>query len=116
MTRHTYATGVSFGGDIPTAELDVELSYSFIPGRAETPPAYDHGGLPAEPAMIEDVEVVTIDGKSRPWDRHTDHTDDELADAILNQLGDIDDELIAHALETDASMETLGGLLRGCAA
>ncbi|MCX7585061.1 hypothetical protein [Phenylobacterium sp. 58.2.17] len=116
-TRYTYATGVSFGGDVPTAEFDVRLSYSFIPGRAETPPTYDHGGSPAEPAMIEDIEVVKIDGKSRPWDRCDGYvSDDELADAILNQLGDIDAELIAHAVETDASMQTLGGLLRGCAA
>lgn len=25
--RYTYQTGVSFGGDIPTAEFDVELAY-----------------------------------------------------------------------------------------
>ena len=107
-TRYTYQTGVSFGGDEPTAEFDVELAFSFVPGLPETPPAYDHGGLPAEPDMVEDIEVVKIDGKPRPWDRCGGIPDDELADAILDHLGDIEPDLITHAIETSASLETFG--------
>ena len=107
MTRYTYQTGVSFGGDTPTAEFDVELAFSFIRGRPETPAAYDHGGLPADPDLVEDIEVVKVDGKPRPWDL-CGVSDDELADHILDHLGDIEPDLLSHAIETSGSMGTFG--------
>lgn len=45
-----------------TFEVEVELTGTYQPGRPETPPAYAHGGLPAEPEMVEDVEAVSLSG------------------------------------------------------
>ena len=55
MARYRYATCLSWGGDEPTAELEVEVSYTVAWGRPETPPAYDHGGLPADPDEITNL-------------------------------------------------------------
>lgn len=68
--------------------------------------------------MVEDLEVVKVDGKPRPWDRCGGYvSDDELADAILEQLESIEPELIAHAAdqEADASLRTFPTFLRGAA-
>lgn len=61
--RYIYATELTWGGDEPTAELEVEVSFTVAWGRPETPPAYSHGGLPAEPDEIDDIQVELIDGK-----------------------------------------------------
>lgn len=45
-----------------TFEVEVELTGTYQPGRRETPPSYAHGGLPAEPEMVEDVEAVSLSG------------------------------------------------------
>lgn len=63
-----HAAGLSWGGDIPTAELeDVVVSYVVEFGRPARGPTYDCGGTPADPDEIIDVEIVSIDGT--PWDR-----------------------------------------------
>lgn len=48
-----------------TFEVEVELTGTYLPGRRETPASYTHGGLPAEPEMMEDVEVVSLSGLRR---------------------------------------------------
>lgn len=48
-----------------TFEVEVELTGTYLPGRRETPASYAHGGLPAEPEMMEDVEVVSLSGLRR---------------------------------------------------
>lgn len=45
-----------------TFEVEVELTGTYLPGRRETPASYAHGGLPAEPEMMEDVEAVSLSG------------------------------------------------------
>jgi hypothetical protein len=69
MTRHTYTTTLSSGtdGEADYIEMEATFSFTYLPGHPETRPAYDHGGLPAEPPLIEDVELALIDGKTRPW-------------------------------------------------
>jgi len=88
MTRHTFTTCLSFGtdGEADFCELDVTVSFGFTPGRDATPPAYDHGGLPADPPEIGDIEVEAIDG------RPVTAGDWEAIDAILDQFatGDFD--------------------------
>jgi hypothetical protein len=90
--RYTFTTCVSFGtdGEADFCELDVTVSFAFTPGRAAAPPAYDHGGLPADPPEIDDIRVELIDGRpvtASEW---------ETIDAILDQFatGDFDDLLI----------------------
>ena len=43
-----------------TFEIEVRLSGSIIPGAPARGPAYDHGGLPADPAEVADVEITDI--------------------------------------------------------
>lgn len=61
-TRYHYAASLSWGGDIPTAELEVEVSYEVTWGR----PAQTYGPpercYPADPDEIDDIRVETIDG------------------------------------------------------
>ena len=99
MTRYTYSTCLSFGtdGEADYCELDATISYVVRQGRAETPPAYAHGGLPAEDAEIDDVRVEKIDGRPAAiFDRIT-------CDAIEDRFntGDHDADLLAEAAETD---------------
>ena len=95
MTRHTFTTCLSFGtdGEADYREIDATVSFAFTPGRAAAPPAYDHGGLPADPPEIDDIWVEVIDG------RPVTASDWETIDAILDQFatGDFDDLLIEAA-------------------
>lgn len=70
--RYTYATTLAYStGDIPEAdEVDVEVSFTVAWGRAETPPAYAHGGLPADPDEINDITLLSVDGIGGPFDQH----------------------------------------------
>jgi hypothetical protein len=90
--RYTYSTCLMFGtdGEADFCELDATVSFAFTPGRAAAPPAYDHGGLPADPPEIDDIRVELIDG------RPVTAGDGETIDAILDQFatGDFDDLLI----------------------
>lgn len=99
MERHQYSTCVSFGtdGEADYAEVDVTISYVVHAGRPETPPSYSHGGLPAEPAEIDDIRVETINGKAPV-------TGDCLTvEAILCELssGQHDEDLLASAAEDE---------------
>ena len=43
-------------------EIELLVSYSVTPGMPETPPAYDHGGLPADP---DEFELISITHEGR---------------------------------------------------
>ena len=104
-TRYRYDTGVSFGGDEPTAEFDVTVSYTVTWGRPETPPAYDHGGLPADPDEVDDIRLELIDGKPRPWDLGCGFlSDDEVAEMVVDQLSSRD-AILAAMIEEAAQTE-----------
>ena len=96
--RYTFTTCLSFGtdGEADFCELDVTVSFAFTPGRAAAPPAYDHGGLPADPPEIDDIQVEFIDGR-RPYAAG----DKETVDAILDQFatGDFDDAMMDEMAE-----------------
>ena len=99
MTRYTYSTCLSFGtdGEADYSEIDTTISYVVRPGRPETPPAYAHGGVPAEDPEIDDIRVEKIDGKPAV-------TGDAITrDAILAEFecGRHDADLLAEAAETD---------------
>lgn len=60
--RFTYGASLSWGGDIPTAELEVEVSYTVTwgspPRFSMNPELCDEGS----PSVVEDIRVETIDG------------------------------------------------------
>tara|TARA_R110000868_G_C10943148_1_gene767231 strand:- start:518 stop:814 length:297 start_codon:yes stop_codon:yes gene_type:complete len=95
--RYTFTTCLSFGtdGEADFCELDVTVSFAFTPGRAAAPPAYDHGGLPADPPEIDDIQVELIDG------RPVTASDGETINAILDQFatGDFDDAMMDEVAE-----------------
>lgn len=68
MTTYTYATTLVWGGDEPTAELEVTCSYSVAWGSPECgrgymadPALYD----PGSPDVLKDIKILTVEGK--PW-------------------------------------------------
>jgi hypothetical protein len=97
MTRHTFTTCLSFGtdGEADYCELDATVSFGVTWGRGETPPAYAHGGLPADPDEIDDIRVEAIDG------RPVTASDCLTVEAILAEFegGDHDDALFQVARE-----------------
>lgn len=65
--RYTYTTTLNWGGDTPTAEIEVTVSYSVSPGSPEQGPTYDSGGHPGEDPMVEDITLDLVEGKPGPW-------------------------------------------------
>lgn len=98
MRSDTFTTtlSLSIGGDVPTWEGEAKVSFRVIWGQPETPPAYHHGGLPAEPDMVEDITVLEIDGKPGPWGDHK-RESDMIAEAIVDAIDE--QELLEFAQE-----------------
>ena len=95
--RYTYSTCLNWGGDVPTAEIDVTISFTVSPGSPETgrfgpPELYD----PGSPAEVEDIRVESIDGRSV-------EQSPGLLVPILEKLEDLHDELLAEAAERDVA-------------
>jgi len=88
--RYTYATTLSWGGDEPTAEVDVEVSYTVAWGSAETgrfgaPEGYD----PGSPSEVEDIRLEKVEGKPRPWGMYHGYIaneDDEFATDCIEKI------------------------------
>lgn len=61
MSRHQFTTTITLGAT--PQDYEVTVSYQITTARGVTPPSYASGGSPAEDAEIEDIEILTIDGK-----------------------------------------------------
>jgi len=99
--RYTYSTCLNWGGDVPTCEIDVTVSFTVSPGSPESgrfgpPELYD----PGSPAEVEDIRVESIDGRSV-------EQSPGLLIPILEKLEDLHDELrdamLAEAAEQDVA-------------
>lgn len=104
MSRtYRYATTLSWGGDVPTAEVDVEVSFTVAWGSPETgrfgpPEHYDPGSA----SEIEDIKLLTVEGKPRPWGMYSGYIaneDDEFEREVIEKLEDHRDEMLAAATE-----------------
>jgi hypothetical protein len=103
--RYTYAASLSWGGDEPTAELEVEVSFSVAWGSPESgrfgpPEDYD----PGCGSVVEDIRVEKING--RPYaDFHRDEGRPGSAmSAIIDKLEmDHEQDMLAEAAEDDAA-------------
>lgn len=104
--RYTYATTLSWGGDEPTAELEVEVSFSVAWGSPGTPTPYlgpVENYDPGSGSVIEDIRVETVESMERPWRLHP-GGDDALAAEIIAKLEmDHEDEMLAEASEEEAA-------------
>jgi hypothetical protein len=102
--RYTYSTCLNWGGDEPTAELDVEVSFSVAwgspeSGRFGSPEHYD----PGSGDVVEDIRVHTVEGLERPWHLHP-GGDDALAAEIIAKLEMVHEaEMLAEAREEEAA-------------
>ena len=68
MSKHTLITTIGVGDPDLGAEVEVKVAFNFTPGRPETPPAYSHGGMPAESAEIEFLKAEPhCNGKPSPF-------------------------------------------------
>jgi len=78
---------VSREGDPPNWEGQVTVKFKFTPGRPYTPPAYDHGGLPADEPEIYDVTCILIDGRT-PSKEDAEAIEDEITnnEALIQHL------------------------------
>ena len=91
--RHTYATTLSWGGDEPTAELDVTVSFTVEWG---SPPSRDD---PGSGDLIESITVLTVDGKPWPVDlSYGFQTPEQDHEMIVDKLDDHHDDMIESAI------------------
>ena len=99
--RYTYATTLTWGGDEPTAELEVVVSFTVAWGAEPSgmfgpPENYDPGSADE----IEDIRVVSVDGKPWPVDLsfgfQSPEQDHEM---IVDRLDDHYEEMIRSAIE-----------------
>lgn len=99
--RHTYATTISFGGDTPTAELEVEFSYTVVWGAPEQGPTYASGGQPADPDEIDDIKVVSVNERPSGWSEY--QSDADVAETLIEALSEDDyARMLEEASEAEA--------------
>ena len=85
--RYTYTTCLTWGGDEPTAEVEVEVSYTVLWGAPEQGPSYASGGQPADPDEIDDIRLEKVEGKPRPWNMGYGFiTDDDFATDCIEKI------------------------------
>ena len=100
--RYRYACTLSWGGDVPTAEVEVEVSYSMAWGSPETgrygPPENYDPGCGDE---VEDIRLELVEGKPRPWGMYYGYIANEDAEfeTDVREKLDCDEHLSAMILE-----------------
>ena len=105
--RYTYSTCLNWGGDVPTAEIEVTVSFTVSPGSPESgrfgpPERYD----PGSPAEVEDIRLDLVKGKPRPWgmyDGYVANEDDEFEAEVIDKLDAHHDAMLAEAAEQDVA-------------
>jgi hypothetical protein len=101
--RYRYACCLSWGGDEPTAEVEVEVSYSVAWGSPESgcfgpPENYD----PGAPDVVEDIRLEIVEGRPRPWGMgYGLISDNEFEEMVREKLEDHEADMIAKAAEED---------------
>jgi hypothetical protein len=103
VRRYHYACTLSWGGDEPTAELEIECSYTVAWGAPEKGPSYGSGGQPADPDEIDDIKIVSVDGKPWPVDLSYGFMSDAATHNLLEEklLADHEDWMVRHATDQD---------------
>ena len=105
MSRtYHYETTLSWGGDEPTAEVDIKVSFTVAWGSSETgrfgpPENYDPGSADE----IENIKLLTVDNRAGPWDMGYGFlSDDEFAEMVVEMLeADHADRMLHEATEED---------------
>lgn len=101
--RYRYGASLSWGGDTPTAELEVEVTFSVSWGSPETgrsgrPEDYDCGS----PSIVEDIRVETIDGRPPSEQAMHEYVPGETVRMIIDKLEmDHEADMIDSAVQDD---------------
>lgn len=102
---YRYACTLSWGGDEPTAELEIECSFLVAWGSPESgwsgpPEDYDPGCGDA----VECIKILTVDGKPWPVDiSYGFQTDAQSHEMLVEKLeSDHEGEMIQAAIEDEA--------------
>jgi hypothetical protein len=107
--RFSYTTTLEWGGDTPSAEIEVTVSYLVTWGAPEQGPSYASGGQPADPDEIDDIRLERVEGKARPWGMGYGYiTDDEFAADCVEMIGGSEhhlESMLIEAAERDADDE-----------
>ena len=104
--KHTYCfTYTSCSGDVVTGEAEVQVKYTFRPGR----PAMMYlrngdPGYPAEDPEIEIVDVVVEDWPGPVWRTATEDEFERFSEYALDKRFD---EMVEEALEDRQAAECL---------
>lgn len=101
--RYRYATCLNWGGDTPTAEVEVVVSFTVAPGTPESgrfgpPENYD----PGSPAEVEDIRLDLVEGKPRPWGMYSGYVaneDDEFEREVIEKLESHHADMLAEAIQ-----------------
>lgn len=109
MTRtYTYACELTWGGDMPTAELEITASYTVAWGSPESgrfgpPEDYD----PGVGDVVENIKILTVGGKPWPVDLsygfQTPAQDHEMLTDKLES--DHEEAMILAAIEEEGARE-----------
>lgn len=112
MSRHKMKATVPCGPADLGAEIDLEITFEYRLGMAETGPTYSHGGLPADPAEIEFISCKgPLEGDA--YDRYRQDTYDELAFSYLESDAGSAAALEAVADDNERAREYAAELRRG---
>ena len=109
MTRlYSYACTLTWGGDTPTAELEIECSYSVAWGSPESgrfgpPEDYD----PGAGDVVEDIKILTVGDKPWPVDLSFGfQTPAQDHETLVDQLiSDHETDMLAEAVDVEAGRE-----------
>lgn len=101
--RFTYTTSLNRGGDTPTWEGDVEVSYEVAWGSPESgrfgpPEDYDPGAGDG----VEAIRLEKVDGRARPWGMYSGYIaneDDVFAAEVVEELEGSDEHIRAMIIE-----------------
>ncbi len=95
--RFTYQTTLCFGTDGEPSYSEVECKFAYSVAWGEAPSRDD----PGSGSQVDDCELLTVEGKPRPWDMGFGFiTDDQFAeDCVERVLDKEEDEMIAEAAD-----------------
>lgn len=103
-STYHYEAALSWGGDEPTAEVDIKVSYTVAWGSPETGrfgpvEGYD----PGCDDEIENIKLLTVNGKARPWDMGYGFlSDDAFAEMVVEMLeADHAEQMLNEAAEEE---------------
>jgi hypothetical protein len=97
--RKTIYDSVEIAIESKGLKAKFKFFYTYTPGNPEVGPAYDHGGLPADPPELEINAIYWMDGVSSCGTLVTsmfDPTSDELYKMVLEAIEGIEDSWEKH--------------------